>query len=310
MHYSLTRATSWNIAGYVYLIIASLISTPILVHSLGLSLFGQYSLIIATLSLVSVFDLGLPQAVVQALSRHHDSLDRRKSIWATSSPIFIATGLVAGVIMAIVSYGLHVQYTAIPLVFGIALLNNLLSHYTTLPHAEGHFGYFNSKTFIVGTGNTLLAAYIAWRGEGITEILTAQLFCYLLTLLSLAHFSLKYFPKPWLGVPSKSVAKSLLGFGLKNQAGKIVGQVQAQYAKFLLAGLSPLSLSSYVVASGLVQKFSGGIGQFSTALYPASARGGQSNIRSLYHKLQFSLLALGFLIIGAYEVIGYSFLEW
>jgi O-antigen/teichoic acid export membrane protein len=60
MYYSLTRATSWNVVGYLYLIIASLIATPILVHSLGLSQFAQYSLIIATLGLVSTFNLGHP----------------------------------------------------------------------------------------------------------------------------------------------------------------------------------------------------------------------------------------------------------
>jgi O-antigen/teichoic acid export membrane protein len=111
-------------------------------------------------------------------------------------------------------------------------------------------------------------------------------------------------------VSSRNVAKSLLGFGLKNQIGKIVGQLQAQYAKFLLSGISAISLSAYVIGSGLVQKFAGGIAQLATALYPAVSRDRKSDIRSLYYKLQLGLLALGFAVIAGYEYIGYAFLSW
>jgi O-antigen/teichoic acid export membrane protein len=268
-------------------------------------------LIIATLSLVSAFDLGLPQAVVRALSHDHDSADHRKTIWATSSVLFIATGLLSAVVVAIASYYLQVPYRAITLIFGLAVMHNLLSHYSTLPQAEGHFGYFNSKTFIVGTANTLLAAFIAWRGDGITEILTAQLLSYLIALLPLVYFSLKYFPSPWKGVASKSVAKSLITFGLKNQAGKAVGQIQSQYAKYLLAAVSPLGLSAYVIASGLVQKFAGGIAQLSSALYPASARGsGGKQITIIYRRLQLCLGLCGILVIIGYKLLGYPFLSW
>ncbi len=310
MYYSLTRATSWNVVGYLYLIIASLIATPILVHSLGLSQFAQYSLIIATLGLVSTFNLGLPQAVTRALSRDHEFSLRRQTLWVTSSLLFILTGIIAGIVATIACYLLGVGQSALPSIFLIALMSNVLSHYTTLPQAEGHFGYFNAKTFIVGTGNTLLAAYLSWIGQSLTIILSVQLACYLLTLFALAYFSLKFFPRPWSYKPSLVVAQPLIAFGLKNQAGTLVGQVQAQYAKYLLVALSPLSLSGYVIAQGLVQKAAGAVTQVSSALYPASARVGTHNIRPLYYRLQFGLFFLALLGIGIYELVGYSFLSW
>lgn len=309
MHYSLTRATVWNLAGYLYLLIASLIATPILVHALGLSQFAQYSVIVGTLALVSCFDLGLPQAVVRQLAKNTLTFKSRQTVWATSSILFILTGMIAGVAAVIPTALLHVEPSILLLVFALGLIGNLVAHYQTLPQAEGHFGYFNSKTFIVGTGNTLFAAYLSWIGQGITIILAAQLACYFLTLLVLAYFSLKYFPHPRAGRPSLQVAKPLVSFGLKNQVGKIVGQVQAQYAKYLLAALSPLTLSAYVIAQGLVMAAAGGISQLATALYPAGARGGRS-LRSLYHSLQLGLLVLGLLGIGIYAAIGYSFLIW
>ena len=311
MHYSLTRATIWNIAGYLYLLIAAFISTPILVHYLGVGIFAQYSLILATQYLVSSIDLGLPQAVVRALSRDHKFSVTRQTLWATSSVVFVLTGIAAGIVSTIVVYNLHPNYTILPVIFSLGLISNIVAHYSTLPQAEGHFGYFNAKTFIVGTSNTFVAAYLAWRGLGLLEIFIALLGSYLLSLLILAYFSLKFFPHPRKGQFSLPVAKSLITFGLKNQVGKLVSSLQSQYGKYLLVALSPLSLSAFVIAQGLVQKLVGGIAQVATAFYPALARSGvSSSLRQIYMRLQLGLFILGILAIIAYQFIGLPFLTW
>lgn len=311
MHYSLARAATWNLAGYVYLIIASLISTPILVHSLGVTQFAQYGLIVATLVLVSSFDLGLPQAVVRALAKEDKSFSKRQTIWATSSILFIMTGLLSGLVAAAIVSRFNHTTPLLITVFGLGLLTSLVGHYSTLPQAEGYFGYFNAKTFLVGTGNTLLAAYLSVRGYELLVILAAQLACYFLSLLVLAYFSLKYFPHPRDGVPSLKVAKSLITFGVKNQIGKVVGQVQAQYAKYLLASVSPLNLSAYLISTGLVQKLSGGIGQLATAIYPSSVRNSDLGmLYKVYCRLQISLFGLGITGIFVYHLIGLPFLTW
>jgi O-antigen/teichoic acid export membrane protein len=311
MHYSLARATTWNIAGYLYLIIASLISTPILIHSLGVAQFAQYGLIIATLVLVSSFDLGLPQAVVRSLAREYKSFPKRQTIWATSSILFTATGVLSAIVATTIIARFNHTPELLLTTFALALMTSLVGHYSTLPQAEGHFGYFNAKTFIVGTGNTLLAAYFAYSGYGILTILVSQLTCYFLSLLVLAYFSLKFFPRPMEGRPSMAVAKSLMSFGVKNQVGKVVGQIQAQYAKYLLSSVSPLSLSAYLISTGLVQKLSGGIAQLATAIYPASARKSNvSSLRGLYYRLQAGLFSLGIVGVGVYHLIGLPFLTW
>ncbi len=311
MFYSLKRATLWNIAGYIYLLIASFISTPILVRYLGISEFSRYSLILASTIFVSAINLGLPQAVVRALAIEHKFSKARQTIWASSSLLFILTGIIAGMIAVALVYPLHLDISLLIIIFGISLTNNLVSHYLTLPQAEGHFGYFNLKTFIIGTGNTLLAALLAYLGYDILVIITMQLFTYWFTLLPLAYFSLKFFPNPRAGKVSVLAIKSLASFGLKNWGGKLIGQVQSQYAKYLLAVLSPLTLSAYVIAQGLVQKMAGGVVQLATSIYPASARVGfDKSFRQLYIKLQLGLLALGLLGVGIYYLFGLSFLSW
>jgi O-antigen/teichoic acid export membrane protein len=311
MYYSLTRATVWNLAGYLYLLIAALLSTPILVQYLGHTVFAQYSLILATLILVSSLDFGLPQAVVRALARQHDNSAARRTLWATSSVLFLLTGLIGAFIATFVTYRLKVDPIILPIIFSLGLLNNLVAHYSTLPQAEGHFGYFNVKTFIVGTVNTLLAAYLAMRGYGIMQILLALLFSYLLSLFILAYFSLKFFPHPRQGRPSLQVAKSLINFGLKNQVGKIVSQAQSQYGKYLLISLSSLMLTSYVIAQGLVQKLVGGVAQLATAFYPAASRSGQyPQLRRIYYRLQLYLFLLGIAGVILYQFVGLPFLTW
>ncbi len=311
MHYSLTRATIWNLAGYLYLLVAALVSTPILVRSLGLAEFSRYGLIVATLTLVSSLNLGLPQAVVRSLSLFHAQKSARESIWATSSILFILTGLVASIIGVIVSYFIGVTTILYPLIFALVLISYVVSHYQTLPHAEGHFGYYNTKTFVVGTANTYLAAYLAYHGHDILIILLFQLVAYLLSLLVLVYFSLKFFPRLYLLLASFSQAKTLLSFGLKNQLGTLVGQIQAQYAKFMLAAFNPLLLSAYLIASGLVQKAAGGVVQLATALYPATSRGSLSTqFAKIYRFLQVGLLALGIMGFALYQFWGLALLTW
>jgi O-antigen/teichoic acid export membrane protein len=311
MYYSLKRATLWNILGYLYLLIAALISTPILVRYLGVSQFAQYGLAMATLYLVSSIDLGLPQAVVRALSRHHIYSVERQTLWATSSLLFILTGIVSGVVAIIISHTLGLDFRVYLPMFALALMTSLVSHYSLLPQAEGHFGYFNAKTFIVGTSNTFIAAYLSWIGAGVPAILLSLLCSYLFTLILLAYFSLKFFPHPRLGRPSLIIAKSLITFGLKNQVGKLVGSAQSQYGKYLLVTLSPLTLSAYVIGQSLVQKLVGGVSQVSTAFYPTAARSGATTgTRRLYLRLQLSLFGLGILALFLYQLFGETFLTW
>jgi len=311
MHYSLKRATLWNIAGYLYLILASFISTPILISYLGLTSFTQYGLIISTLALVSTLNLGLPLAVTRALSTDLAFSTRRQTIWATSSVLFIATGILAGLVATLTSYLLRIDLVILPIIFGIGLMTNLVGHYQTLPHAEGHFGYYNAKTFIVGTANTLLAAYLASIDYSLITILAVQLVSYLFTLFVLVYFSLKFFPNPAAGIASYQEAKQLISFGIKNQLGTLIGQLQAQYAKYLLAFVSPLQFSAYYIAVGLMQKIAGGVTQIATALYPTSSRHkADPSIRVIYYKLQTILVFFGIAIIILEAMFSKTFLLW
>lgn len=303
MNYSLVKATSWNLAGYLYLLITSIISVPILISSLGIETFGHYALIIATITLASSLDLGLSAAVVRLLSQKRQD---HKTIWASSHWLFILTGLIAASISTIIISSLSLPYPLLPYVFGHTLCGHILAHYLTLPQSKGHFHLYNLKPFIVGTGNTLLSAYLAYHGFGLHILLLAQVSTIILTILLLAHYSFDHFGHLPLRASSLHY-RELLGFGLKNQLGKLAGQIGAQYAKFLLAPISAMAVSSYTIGQGIIHRLAGGLTQLSTALYPlSSSRAGTSTLRALYHRLQLYLLCLSVLGIILFYLVGYT----
>lgn len=308
MSYSLTKATLWNLTGYSYLILASFFSIPILINSLGLTTFSQYALALATLALASSIDLGLSAAVVRKLAKSDH--DHHHSVWSTSLSLFFATGSFAAIIATIIVAGIGLSPSILPVIFFHTLTSHILAHYLTLPTAHGRFDLYNLKTFIVGTSNTLIAALLAYLGYSIDALLIAQLLAGIVTIIILTRYSHHHFHLPPVR-PSRTHSRELLGFGIKNQVGKLVGQIGAQYAKFILASVSALAVTSYAVAQNIVSKLAGSLTQLATALYPASSTHSHSaRLRSLYYRLQLAIILLSALGFMLYYSFGLSFLTW
>lgn len=292
MTYSLKRSVAWNLSGYLYLLVASFISTPIIVQALGYSDFGRYGLILATLALISSLDLGLPQAVIRAYARTAQT-SQKWSLWVTARLMFLLLGAVGaltifGIVLIITQNFALALYSAL-----LGFLQTATVHYTSLPQSAGAFGISNLKTFIVGTANTLLAAILAFYTHDLSLILLFQVIAYLLTLLILQIYNRRYLPVlPKSPQPRLTLAKALLAFGLPNQLGKLANQISAQYAKFLLAPLSPFALSAYLITQGLHQKAVAVISQLSISLYPAASQG--SGLRH-YSRFQFYSALIGVL---------------
>ncbi|EKD80711.1 MAG: hypothetical protein ACD_40C00033G0002 [uncultured bacterium] len=293
MSYSLRRATGWNLAGYLYLLLASFATTPTLIRALGIPAYGQYALSLALAGLISTLDLGLPRAVVYFLSQSGLTPSKRQEILNSSLFAFSLLGFLFFLPAAI----FH------SLSLGILIwLNFLLAHYLSLPESRGDFARVNLRNFLVGTANTVGAMLVALAGFGVTGIL------YLLSFSTLLTIILVYVPAHPFS--SRQTLKAFFVYGVKSWLGKLVGSVQGQYAKFLLAS-SPLALASYTLGSSLISRLVGGVTQVSTALFPysVSARG-NSRFRHLYLRLQLSLVLLGVLATLLYQAFGLPFLSW
>lgn len=296
MSYSVTHASLLNISSYLYLFVASLATTPALIKYLGLPAFSSYALSLGILAIATSFDLGLSRSVVYYLAKTKKT-EEKKEILASSLLLHLILGAVFGFIGSI----------WISLYLGILiLLTFILGHYQTYHESKGSFGLVNLRAFIIGSTNTVIAAYLASLGYGVDSILASLA---LATVLSLLFFSLSM-PTYSLFFARKQALKDLLIYGLKLQLGKIVNTLQAQYPKLVFAG-SPLALTIYSLSSSLVAKAAGAVTQLAIAFFPYSITSSHSSKHKQYYiYTQLTLFLLSLIVVSTYSSYGENILFW
>lgn len=296
MTYSISKAAMLNITSYLYLFVASLATTPILIKSLGLSSFSVYALSLGVLALASSIDLGLSRSVVYYLARSN-SLSERKTIFASSLILHAILGFTLAT-LALLWFSKELSL--------LIFLTFIVSHYQTYHESNGNFGMVNLRSFIIGTTNTILAAYLANRGLGVDQILISLS---LATLITIIIMSLNI-PSYTIYNTNKLALKNLLLYGLKLQLGKLVNTLQSQYPKLIFA-TNPLAMTVYSLSSSLVAKAAGAVSQVAIAFFPYSVRSSRDHKHKKYYTYtQITLFLLGILTVTTYSFYGESLLYW
>lgn len=295
MSYSLKRASLLNLSSYLYLFIASLATTPTLIKHLGLSAFSTYALSLGILALASSIDLGLSRSVVYHLAKSKH-LQEKKAVLASSLLLHFSLGTILGLIAYIwFSQSLGV----------LIFLTFIVSHYQSYPESVGNFGIVNLRSFIIGTTNTVFAAYLASLGFGVDKILLS------LSLATLATIFIFSFNTPNYSFSNvnKATLKALLVYGLKLQLGKLVNTLQSQYPKLIFA-TNALALTVFSLSSSLVAKAAGAVSQLAIAFFPYSISSRGQMHKRYYVSTQLTLLLLGFIALTTYSYYGESLLYW
>ena len=99
MEYNSQRAltnTAWNIIGYGWPILFSIIITPIIVTSLGIREFGIYTFFNTVISLLGLLDLGVSTAISKYLSEYYGvgNSERIKRLLGTAYSIYLGIAIV------------------------------------------------------------------------------------------------------------------------------------------------------------------------------------------------------------------------
>jgi len=296
MTYSISKAAMLNITSYLYLFVASLATTPILIKSLGLSSFSAYALSLGVLALASSIDLGLSRSVVYYLAKSNSS--REKKAILASSLVFHA---ILGFTFATLGLFWFSKYLSL-----LIFLTFIVSHYQTYHEATGNFSMVNLRSFVIGTTNTIIAAYLATLGFGVDLILLSLSLATVLTIFILSSSS----PRYSLRDVNRVSLKILLVYGLKLQLGKLVNAIQSQYPKLIFAS-TPIALTIYSLSSSLIAKAAGAVTQIAIAFFPYSITSSNSaKHRKYYAYTQISLFLLGVLATTTYSFYGESLLYW
>lgn len=325
---TLIRNTTYNLAGYFFLAVASFISVPIILGSLGKNLYGVLVLFSSFIPLLSTADLGLSPAVIRELSLPQRTLEEKRQIWRTSFFLFLGLGFVGIGITLGVFLGIFRHWPALEsvdfyqlrlavIILSLTLFfDYLTAHLLTLPQADQRFDVYNLRTLLVGTGNTLGTAVVAYLTRDLVLILAFRLLLYLVTSWSLLRYareslhSVAIWPQ-W----QQALVKRLLHFGVRNFLGKVSNQVANQFSNYAVGGfLSAGAVAAFNIPQNLVIKAAGAISQATLAFFPMSA---QLSSRDRIQKLKRLVVGVQGIIlwVGVIEVLfvyflGERFLLW
>lgn len=325
---SLIKNTGFNLGSYLYLLLASFFSISILLGNLGRDLFGVYIFLGSIIPLAAVFDFGISTAVVRKLSLPNLDAEEKTTVWKTSFGLFLAisTGLslTVGGILIFVTHTMPIFRIVNPVILNWTILiltitvfiNHLNTHFLSLPQAKQRFDIFNSKTLLVGTGNTILSALLSTIYPNIVLIFLLQLAFHLFTLIYMVRYSYKIFPgKSFLPMIERGERKDLVGFGLKSFIGTLANQADAQFSKFALGSFASASaITAFSIPQNVVLKAAGVISQVSQVVFPLSSslleKTRIEKLKRMVLGIEFLTLMCGILAIFLSFTFGHQFLLW
>ncbi|HSV95143.1 MAG TPA: polysaccharide biosynthesis C-terminal domain-containing protein [Spirochaetia bacterium] len=325
---SLIKNTGFNLAGYIYLLVTSFFSISILLGNLGRDLFGVYLFLGSFIPLAAVFDFGISNAIVRRLSLPDITKSEKVTAWKTSFSLFlvisISLSLVVGGILLFVTRTLPMFKIIDPIILNWTVLilvitvfvNHLNSHFLSLPQAEQRFDVFNSKTLLVGTGNTLLSAILSAFFPNLALIFLLQLVFHIFTSIYMTIYSYRIFPgKSFLPGYNEEEGRGLVDFGLKNFAGTLANQADVQISKYALGSLSSASaITAFSIPQNIVLKAAGVISQIAQVVFPLSSSLLEKSRIEKLKKMVLGIEALtflcGILAITLSFTVGREFLLW
>lgn len=323
---TLIKNSSYNLISYAYLAVASLISIPIILNSLGGELYGSYILFNGIVLVAATFDLGLSQATIRWLSLPKINQATRVNTWKTSLFFFyilaVLLSLTTFILLRFFLIDLPAftpinpdQYLlATVIASGIVLINHLNIAFLTIPQAHQRFDIYNTRTIIVGTANTLITAWLSTKTDNIAVLLGLQFIFHLsafITLLSYSRHQLG--ANPLIPKLHKQLSKELLGFGGKNFVTNIANQIRVQFSNFILGGLiGPVAVTAFSIPQNLIIKAAGAISQVTLAFFPLSTSLTSPErfpkLKRLIIQLQVVIFLLGIIQVFVVYQYGYQIL--
>ncbi len=319
--------SSINLIGYFFLLLTSFFSIPYILNSIGKEVFGIYILFMASITITSIFDLGISQAATRLLCL--DKYDNKKiNIWQTSWTLHLILSIFVSVfsfLILMIMINVYPSFSIIDIphqltiIFIISLIiftNIINAHLLTIPQVQQKFYIYNIKTFIVGSGNTIFTAMALYYTSDLKIAFTIQLIFHIITSIILFSYNIKILSiKAFYLKIDKNIKSELIKFGGKTFIGKIVNQIKAHFSKYILGALlAPSAITYFSIPYSLVEKPIGAISQISLALFPLSTnlsnKKNNFKMRKLFILLQIMIFMIGSIGVILIFIFGNQFLFW
>lgn len=281
----IARNVGYNVAAQVWLLAFAVVTTPIIVHALGLEAFGVYSLVLSLIGYLALLDLGFGVATVKFLSELHGRGDATavQRVVSNSLAVYLAFGLLCGGVIAALSpfaglLGLSPALTEVvrASLYVVAVgfvVTMVLSALTAVPNALERMDLTNRRAIAFGTLSSLGTVAVLWLGYGLVEVLALTVVVTALSALSFYRVARRLLPSVSFRPRCDRSTLRLLGrFGALKFANQAATQAVYHLDKFLVAGLvSVAAVAYYAVPVLIAQRLAALVGNVSSAFLPAAS---------------------------------------
>lgn len=294
------------------------VTIPIVVHGIGTSAYGIYTLVAVVLGYVAFLDFGLTAAVVRSVSRHRvagDSVALERSI-GTAFTLLIGLGLLGAIAIFLlspvaISSILHVptslreDATFALRIAGLGFgCNMMLVVFAGVVQGLQRMDIFASRSVIISTLTSLAQIGAVTLGGGLRWLVIATMIVSIFGFAIFLAASRRLLPavsfRPRL---DRSAIRELWGFGLFRFVNQLSGQVTTQLDPIVIGIFQPIAaVGFYSVPLAVTQKFHLAEDSVASAYFPAAvelhATGDIDRLHRLYlAAFKAVLVAMAFLIL-------------
>jgi len=277
---SLVKNSMWNILAVVLPTAIAIPSLGIIARSLGVELFGIFTLIFALVGYANIFDIGLSRAVVRAISLERGSINKIKKILFTASSVVLFVGSTASLLLYVFSFKLvillniSIAYQK-EVVFCFELMSFVipvfLLNLVWLSYLEG-LERFKELSIIRIMGNTLLSLLPLIGiliSPNISSAVIGLLSARFITLLISVFYSKKELEHVSVPVFNYHVFRSLIHFGSWITVSNIISPIMTYFDRFILSSISGAShVALYTAPAEVVSKMLAVPMAITKALFP------------------------------------------
>lgn len=296
----IARNSLYQLCTQVLLLAVGLFTSPYIVHTLGLNLYGILVLVGITTNYFAVVELGLGQATIKFLadsSSRKDWLEFTRIFW-TSSLSYLVLGLVGATAMVVCTPAL-IFLLKIPtetrefatkafLVSSIALVVSLQVGLTSsVIRALERFEWLSRIGVTIGIAQSLFTVVLLYFGYSLVGVMIGSAALQVMALI--AYSLLVHALVPELGRPTwdRETFRRLAGFGTYVSVSQVIGPLLVNLEKFILSSLVAVAVVTYyTVPYNVVNALSLFPTSIAVVVFPAFSRlhteGKIDNARELY----------------------------
>ncbi len=312
----------YNIVGFLWPMIFTLLVTPIIIFSLGVKEYGIYIFVNAVISLLGLLDLGLGIAVTKHMSFYYGKNDMEgiKRLEQSANSLFLILGIVGYLLLVLIVFGgnhflpdrfsAYHQYSILFLIAGGGLFFTTISAtYNATLFALQRFDIINKIGLVSVTFSSLSMLLVVKLGGSLRAIFLSQLILIILISSTTFYVTKKIMPLISFKLGwNKNEIKHCYRFGIVNFINNIANGSLASLDRLIIPiFVGPTNLTYYSIPGNVTAKIPGMSNTLGISLFPTvSQLSGSENIpriENLYVR-SFRLITI---VGGALTITSISF---